>query len=148
MAKARKHVMTPARRAALKRAQRASAAKRRGKGKGKLAAANRKIDSAKKTSNARGRLKSHFQKNGEKYFIAAQIGAAAAYYGSKAHAEYGLTKGKRSQIRRQKARESVALKKAMHSGIRIGREKPTSVLAQTFRVRDRARLRAITRRRR
>ena len=143
-----KYRMTPKRRAALARAQAASARKRRGKGKGKLAAANRKIDSAKKPFNARGRLKSHFRKHGEKYFVAAQIGAAAAYYGSKAHAEYGLTKGKRSQIRRQKARESVALKKAMHSGIRIGREKPTSVLAQTFRVRDRARLRAITRRRR
>jgi hypothetical protein len=34
--------MTPARRAALKKAQAASARKRRGKGKGKLAAANRK----------------------------------------------------------------------------------------------------------
>ena len=33
--------MTPARRAALKRAQAASARKRRGRGKGKLAAANR-----------------------------------------------------------------------------------------------------------
>lgn len=36
------HSMTPARRAALKKAQAASARKRRGKGKGKLAAANRK----------------------------------------------------------------------------------------------------------
>ena len=145
---AKKHVMTPARRAALKRAQRASAAKRRGKGKGKLAAANRKIDSAKKPSNVRGRLKSHFKKNGEKYFIAAQIGAAAVYSGSKIHAEYGLTKGKRSQIIRKKARENVALKKAMYPGIRVGKEKPNGIIAQTFRARDRARLRAITRRKR
>lgn len=36
------HRMTPARRAALKKAQAASARKRRGTGKGKLAAANRK----------------------------------------------------------------------------------------------------------
>jgi hypothetical protein len=39
---AKSHRMTPARRAALKKAQAASARKRRGKGKGKLAAANRK----------------------------------------------------------------------------------------------------------
>jgi hypothetical protein len=39
---AKSHAMTPARRAALKKAQAASARKRRGKGKGKLAAANRK----------------------------------------------------------------------------------------------------------
>lgn len=38
---AKPHRMTPARRAALKKAQAASARKRRGKGKGKLAAANR-----------------------------------------------------------------------------------------------------------
>lgn len=40
---ARSHSMTPARRAALRKAQEASARKRRGKGKGKLAAANRQI---------------------------------------------------------------------------------------------------------
>ena len=48
MAKA--HSMTPARRAALKRAQAASARKRRGKGRGKLAAANRKYDGRSKKS--------------------------------------------------------------------------------------------------
>jgi hypothetical protein len=41
---ARAHTLTPARRAALKKAQAASARKRRGKGKGKLASANRTID--------------------------------------------------------------------------------------------------------
>lgn len=41
---ARQHTMTPKRRAALKKAQMASARKRRGKGKGKLAAANRRAD--------------------------------------------------------------------------------------------------------
>ena len=42
------HRMTPARRAALKKAQAASARKRRGKGKGKLAAAHRQADFRKK----------------------------------------------------------------------------------------------------
>lgn len=46
MAKA--HSMTPKRRAALKKAQLASARKRRGKGKGKLAAANRRSDGRKR----------------------------------------------------------------------------------------------------
>jgi len=50
---ARSHTMTPARRAALKKAQAASARKRRGKGKGKLAAANRKTDSKGKISTRR-----------------------------------------------------------------------------------------------
>lgn len=45
---ARRHVMTPARKAALKKAQAASARKRRGKGKGKLAKANRKNTSLKR----------------------------------------------------------------------------------------------------
>lgn len=40
---AKRHSMTPARRAALRKAQAASARKRRGKGKGKLAAANRQL---------------------------------------------------------------------------------------------------------
>lgn len=39
-----RHAMTPARRAALKKAQMISARKRRGKGKGKLASANRTLD--------------------------------------------------------------------------------------------------------
>lgn len=43
---ARTHTMTPARKAALKKAQMASARKRRGKGKGKLAAANRRYDAS------------------------------------------------------------------------------------------------------
>lgn len=46
---ARRHVMTPARKAALKKAQAASARKRRGHGKGKLAAANRKNASLRRT---------------------------------------------------------------------------------------------------
>lgn len=45
---ARTHTMTPKRRAALKKAQMASARKRRGKGKGKLAAANRAADSQRR----------------------------------------------------------------------------------------------------
>lgn len=48
---ARTYTMTPARRAALRKAQEASARKRRGKGKGKLAAANRKYD-ARQRRNA------------------------------------------------------------------------------------------------
>lgn len=48
---ARSHTMTPARRAALKKAQAASARKRRGKGKGKLAVANRKYDGRNRTRN-------------------------------------------------------------------------------------------------
>ena len=56
--------MTPARRAALKKAQRASARKRRGKGKGKLARANRKATSYKRTRNA--------------LIVAAAVGGAAA----------------------------------------------------------------------
>lgn len=42
------HTMTPKRRAALRKAQLASARKRRGKGKGKLAAANRTISKQKR----------------------------------------------------------------------------------------------------
>lgn len=49
---ARRHVMTPARKAALKKAQAASARKRRGKGKGKLAAANRQL-SVRRSSRGR-----------------------------------------------------------------------------------------------
>ena len=49
---AKTHTMTPARKAALKRAQAASARKRRGKGKGKLAAANRQIGNKRKKSRA------------------------------------------------------------------------------------------------
>lgn len=51
---ARTHTMTPARKAALKKAQAASARKRRGKGKGKLAAANRAIDA--KRNSRRGKV--------------------------------------------------------------------------------------------
>lgn len=47
----RPYTMTPARRAALKKAQAASARKRRGKGKGKLAAANRAADSRKRRAS-------------------------------------------------------------------------------------------------
>jgi uncharacterized membrane protein YebE (DUF533 family) len=50
---ARSHTMTPARKAALKKAQMASARKRRGKGKGKLAAANRRADGKRKISTKR-----------------------------------------------------------------------------------------------
>lgn len=48
------HRMTPARRAALKKAQAASARKRRGKGKGKLARANRKGRNYKRAAIAAG----------------------------------------------------------------------------------------------
>ena len=58
--------MTPARRAALKKAQRASARKRRGKGKGKLAAANRKVTRYRRTRNA--------------LIAAAAVGGAATLY--------------------------------------------------------------------
>jgi len=64
---ARSHTMTPARRAALKKAQAASARKRRGKGKGKLAAANRKVDSR---SSRKGKI--------VRYAIAGAGGALAA----------------------------------------------------------------------
>jgi len=63
----RSHTMTPARRAALKKAQAASARKRRGKGKGKLAAANRKADSR---SSRKGQI--------VRYAIAGAGGALAA----------------------------------------------------------------------
>ena len=49
----RAYQMTPARRAALKRAQAASARKRRGTGKGKLAAANRQLDLRKRKGPSR-----------------------------------------------------------------------------------------------
>lgn len=48
--------MTPARRAALKKAQKASARKRRGKGKGKLAAANRRATRNRNLAMATGGL--------------------------------------------------------------------------------------------
>lgn len=62
------HNMTPARKAALKRAQQASAAKRRGKGKGKLAAANRKL----------GKRKTGFTKMAVVAGVSASIAAVAA----------------------------------------------------------------------
>ena len=65
---ARGYRMTPKRRAALKRAQAISARKRRGKGRGKLASANRRITRQKRVAVAIGAL--------------AGIGAAA-YLGSR-----------------------------------------------------------------
>lgn len=50
------HRMTPARRAALKKAQMASARKRRGHGKGKLAAANRRATRNRNIALAAGGL--------------------------------------------------------------------------------------------
>ena len=73
---ARGYRMTPKRRAALKRAQAISARKRRGKGRGKLASANRRITRQKRVAVAIGAL--------------AGIGAAA-YLGNKHRGR--LTKG-------------------------------------------------------
>lgn len=77
MAAVRYSGLTPARRAALKKAQAASAAKRRGKGKGKLAAANR--------SNSR--LKRGIKTAG----AAVALGAVA--YGSYKGAQYASKRG-------------------------------------------------------
>lgn len=76
------HRMTPARRAALKKAQAASARKRRGKGRGKLAVANRKYSRLKKTVKYTA--------------IAGAVGAAAvgAHKGTKSYL------GKRKSSRR------------------------------------------------
>ena len=68
---AKKHVMTPARRAALKKAQAASARKRRGKGKGKLAAANRKLSA-----------KSRFKRSLVSGAVSASFVLAAHAYGN------------------------------------------------------------------
>lgn len=71
---ANSHRMTPARRAALKKAQAASARKRRGKGKGKLAASNRRYD-------ARSRRTKRAVKLGAALAVAGGVG----YAGSRAH---------------------------------------------------------------
>lgn len=99
---ARSHTMTPARRAALKKAQMASARKRRGKGKGKLAAANRKADSR---SSRKRRI----------------IGAVAygAYVGAMGYFQYKQYKKARSNIRRIRARSEVEVR-----GILLGRMSP------------------------
>ena len=73
---AKKHVMTPARRAALARAQKASAAKRRGKGKGKLAAANRAIGKKGHKTSVKKRVL---------HGAIAAGGYLAGYYGGMAH---------------------------------------------------------------
>jgi len=66
------HRMTPARRAALKKAQAASAKKRRGTGKGKLAKANRTI--GKKPS----RVGAHLRRHHVKYAAGAVVAGYAA----------------------------------------------------------------------
>ena len=62
--------MTPARRRALRKAQMASARKRRGKGKGKLAAANRRATRNKRIAMATGGLAGAY--------VLARYGAKAA----------------------------------------------------------------------
>ena len=74
---ARSHRMTPARRAALRKAQAASARKRRGRGKGKLASSNRRYDSFKSTTR-------------NVLIAAAAVGGAAAL----GHAAYRSRSGK------------------------------------------------------
>jgi hypothetical protein len=83
------HRMTPARRAALKKAQAASARKRRGKGKGKLAAANRKISG--------GGVKGHLRRNAGNYVA----GAALVAYGA-AHVAHAYGKHKKGQAAAKK----------------------------------------------
>lgn len=76
------HRMTPARRAALKKAQAASARKRRGKGKGKLAAAHR-----------------HSRRNGQ-ISTAAGLGFAAVAIGAVAYTNH--KNGKRYKMKAPK----------------------------------------------
>jgi hypothetical protein len=78
---AKPHRMTPARRAALKRAQAASARKRRGKGKGKLAKANR--------SNSRLRK-------------GLAVAGTAAAIGAVAYTVHHNTRGKKMRVKAPK----------------------------------------------
>lgn len=96
------HRMTPARKAALKKAQAASARKRRGKGKGKLAAANRKIGS--------GGVRGHLRRNAAGY---AAIGVAGAYLAASVH---GIRK--RNKANRKAADYHAARSKASYENIR------------------------------
>lgn len=82
----RAYRMTPARRAALKKAQAASARKRRGKGKGKLAAANRSLDSRVSGMSRKRRV--------------AYLGAA---YGAIGLAAAGVYANKKYQFQKPKA---------------------------------------------
>ena len=80
---AKRHVMTSARKAALARAQKASAAKRRGKGKGKLAAANRATDSKRKRTG-----KISVKKAVGHLAVGLAFGAAGAYLSRKKPVKY------------------------------------------------------------
>jgi hypothetical protein len=103
---ARSHTMTPARRAALKKAQMASARKRRGKGKGKLAAANRAADSKK-------------NKMSTKKKVALGIAYAAAY-GAYAYSINKDIQAIRKSNRENKRRRQAADADAYLRGMRYG----------------------------
>ena len=98
---------TPARAAALKRAQAASAAKRRGKGKGKLAAANR--------TNARYRKGLKYTAIG----VGSAVAVAAAVHGAKKGAK--AYKGHASNKVRSAARTRISANDYVIDNIRAHR---------------------------
>lgn len=101
---ARAYRMTPARRAALKKAQAASARKRRGKGKGKLAAANRKNTISRKRK-------------------AIGYGMMAAGYGLMAYGTYKHHKSVQSDMRRINARANISVRESTTTPIIRGSRK-------------------------
>ena len=90
---AKSHAMTPARRAALKKAQAASARKRRGKGKGKLASANRRIDTGRKNRRRAG------------YAAAGAVAAAGIGYVAYRGVKHKIQSDFRSDVRSNLSRD-------------------------------------------
>lgn len=113
------YTLTPARRAALKRAQLASAARRRGKGKGKLAAAHRALGAKGPQGKFAG--KKGLAKN------VAKVGGFAAAAGGAVYAGHhfkNTVKNQKSNSVRAKARQTVADRAAQRDAITAHKKDP------------------------
>jgi hypothetical protein len=102
---ARAHRMTPKRRAALKKAQAASARKRRGKGRGKLAAANR-------AAGPRSRVKRHLSRHGLSY-------AAVGVFAGAVAADHHFKKKRIAHYRDIAAGKGLPKPKVKYGGMKI-----------------------------
>lgn len=119
--------MTPKRRAALRKAQAASARKRRGKGKGKLAAANRQVNRA------------------NRFRTAVKVGATAAAVGVAAYKARGLAgdlKRMRSNQIRSAARGRISSRREMRHAENIRNN--AHAVASSIRAQHRANEQAIS----